>query len=132
MSQNWFEAATLLVTQSIEREIPIDPSIKTQTLAIKKKLEKLLIAIENSSNVQIVSPAYQWAQSPSMLYLDVKFSHRLDSPGCLEVVNPNVLITENKLVFTANCARSTHRIKLNLDFELSYLLSFDQPMVAWL
>ena len=52
-----------------------------------------------------------------MVFLDVKFSHRLDSPGCLEVKDPKVAITENSLTFSGNCARSTQRIKLMLDIE---------------
>jgi hypothetical protein len=117
MKENWYDAATLLVTQSVEREIPLDPSLKTQALGLKRKLEKFVSAIENSSSVQVVSPAYQWAQSPTKIFLDIKFSHRLDSPGCLEVRDPVVTITDTKLNFYANCARSTQRIRLELDLE---------------
>ena len=53
-----------------------------------------------------------------MVYLDVKFSHRLDAPGCLEVKNAAVSITENKVTFSGSCARSTQRIKLELELEL--------------
>lgn len=97
--------------------MPIDPSIKISTIALKRKLEKLISALENSVNVQVVAPALQWAQSPTMLFLDIKFSHRLDAPGCLEVKDPLVTITENKLTFTGTCARSTQRIRLDLDLE---------------
>jgi hypothetical protein len=101
----------------VEQEVQIDPSLKVNALALKRKLEKFITALEHSSTMQVVSPAYQWAQSPSMIFLDVKFSHRLDSPGCLEVTNPEVQITESKLTFTANCARSTQRIRLSLEME---------------
>ena len=106
-----------MISQAVDRDIPIDPLIKASAQALKKKLEKLISSLENSSNIQIVSPAYQWAQSPAMLFLDIKFSHRLDSPGCLEVQNSSVQISETKLTFTGNCARSTQRIKLDLDLE---------------
>ena len=52
-----------------------------------------------------------------MVFLDIKFSHRLDSPGCLEVQNPQVSITKTRLKFSGFCARSTQRIKLDLDLE---------------
>ena len=103
--------------KAVEKEVSIDPSLKVSALAVKRRLEKFVTALEHSSTMQVVAPAYQWAQSPSMVYLDIKFSHRLDSPGCLEVANPQVNITDSKLTFIANCARSTQRIKINLDLE---------------
>ena len=103
--------------KAVENELTLDPSLKVNALAVKRKLEKFITALDHSSTMQVVSPAYQWAQSPSMVYLDIKFSHRLDSPGCLEVANPDVSITDSKLTFTANCARSTQRIKISLELE---------------
>ena len=102
----------------MDNETPIDSSIKSKAVALKRKLEKLINALDNSASVQVVAPAYQWAQSPEMVYLDVKFSHRLDAPGCLEVKTPAVSISEHKITFTGSCARSTQRIKLELDLEL--------------
>lgn len=107
----------MLVAKAVEQELPLDGSHKITAQAQKRKLEKFISALDNSSNLQVVSPAYQWAQSPSTLYLDIKFSHRLDSPGCLEVSNPEVLLTDTKLSFIANCARSTQRIKLVLEVD---------------
>jgi len=105
------------VIKAVEQEVQLEGDHKISALALKRKLEKFISALDNSSSQQVVSPAYQWAQSPSTLYLDIKFSHRLDSPGCLEVANPQVTLTDTKLSFIGNCARSTQRIKLVLDLD---------------
>lgn len=106
-----------MVTLSFDQEIPLEPSLKISAQAAKRKLEKLITSLDNTSTIQVVSPAYQWAQSPDIVYLDIKFSHRLDSPGCLEIISPEVSISETRLTFSGHCARSTQRIKLDLDLE---------------
>lgn len=52
------------------------------------------------------------------MFLDIKFSHKLDYPGCLEVAEPEVSIQEDRLLFTGLCSRSNQRIKISLDLEL--------------
>jgi hypothetical protein len=85
----------------------------------KKKIEKVLQALEgNGSKLQTIAPAFQWAQSPETVFLDIKFSHRFDSPGCLELTDTKVNITETHLKLSALCVYSSHRMKYNLDLEL--------------
>ncbi len=64
-----------------------------------------------------MSPALQWAQSPNKVFLDVKFAHRFDSPGCLEVQDTKVTFTDSRLTFTGLCMQSGHKIQYLLDFE---------------
>jgi len=49
-------------------------------------------------------PATAWAQSLSHIYLQIKFSHLHDAPGCLEVTQDSLEVEKNKLVFTGFCA----------------------------
>ena len=44
-----------------------------------------------------------WAQSLNHTYILIKFGHRFDAPGCLEVNNEEVIINKNKLTFKAYC-----------------------------
>jgi hypothetical protein len=37
------------------------------------------------SEVVTLSPAFRWAQSLDTVYIEVKFSTRLDSPACVDV-----------------------------------------------
>ena len=46
---------------------------------------------------QIITPAFQWAQSPESLFLNIKFSHKLDAPATLDVVVDSVDFTSNSI-----------------------------------
>lgn len=61
----------------------------------------------------------QWAQSPLKVFIEVKFAHRFDSPGCLEVQDSKVTFEANRVQFTGVCSQSGHKIQYLLDFETS-------------
>ena len=44
-----------------------------------------------------------WAQSLTNIYLMIKFGHRHDAPGCLEVKNEEIIINSNIFTFKAYC-----------------------------
>lgn len=49
---------------------------------IKKNHENLLKSITyNQNNAQIVNPAFRWAQSKDFVFIEIKYSHKIDSPG---------------------------------------------------
>lgn len=115
---NKWEAATALSAHCVDKAIPLAESLKGKAVEAKKKVEKLLQALDhNGAKVQTVSPAFQWAQAPDKVFLDIKFSHRFDSPGCLELADRYVNITETHLHVGALCTHSSHLMKYQLDFE---------------
>jgi hypothetical protein len=52
------------------------------------------------------------------IYIQIKFAHRHDSPGCLEVKNESVDIHKNLVIFTAYCVLGDVPIKFQLNLEL--------------
>ena len=68
----------------------------TQVLRSKKHPPR------SQKKVQIVYPAFQWAQSLSHVYLNVKYSTKFDSPGYLEVLNETVNFTNTSVALTAD------------------------------
>lgn len=115
---NKWESAIALSSHYADKNIPLSESLKTKAVESKKKVEKLLQALDhNAAKVQVVSPAFQWAQAPDKLFLDIKFSHRFDSPGCLELADRYVNITDTHLRVGALCTYSSHRMKYQLDVE---------------
>lgn len=68
-----------------------------------------------------VSPAFQWAQNQEYLFLQIKYAHRFDAPGCIEAKNENILIEEkgNSFIFTAFCFQGETPIKIYLDLKFS-------------
>ena len=54
----------------------------------------------------------------SHIYIQIKFAHRHDSPGCLEVKNETVDIYKNLVVFTAYCVLGDVPIKFELNLDM--------------
>jgi hypothetical protein len=54
----------------------------------------------------------------SHIFLEIKFAHRHDSPGCLEVKNQSVDIYKNIVIFNAYCVLGDVPIKFELKMNL--------------
>lgn len=61
--------------------------------------------VRRAKRTQIVAPAFQWAQSLTHVYLNVKYSTKLDSPGYLEVINETVNFTDQGVALVADVER---------------------------
>ena len=97
---------------------------------ITNNLEKIMKENKfEEPNYKIISPAFQWAQSLSNIYIDIKYSFRLDSPGCLEINNLNVDINENKINLIGNCVLDDSPIKFELN--LNCLYPFDKSLSSF-
>jgi hypothetical protein len=52
------------------------------------------------------------------IYIQIKFAHRHDSPGCLEIKNQSVEIYKNMVYFKGYCVLGDVPIKFELNLEL--------------
>ncbi len=67
--------------------------------------------------VHTISPAFEWAESPDTVYLNVKFSHRLDAPATLDIT-PGVTILPNQVKIEGRKGTKTFRLELNMYREI--------------
>jgi hypothetical protein len=51
--------------------------------------------------------------------MDVKFAHRFDSPGCLNIQDASVEFGDNSVKITGKCTQASHKIEYLLDLKLS-------------
>jgi hypothetical protein len=65
---------------------------------------------------QTVYPAFRWAQSLEDIFIEIKFAHRFDSPGCLEIKDMNVDIKNDSVTFEGYCVLGDVPIKI--DFKI--------------
>ena len=87
--------------------------------SISKILQEILNKYKYSENdYQIVSPAFQWAQSLENIFIEVKFAHRIDSPGCLEIEDLNTSFTNNSFYLSGKCILTEIPIKFILNLKL--------------
>ena len=96
----------------------------------REKLSKSINQIETNLNMilnkfsfdesdyQKVTPALQWAQSLDSVFLEIKFAHRHDSPGCLEMSDLNINITNSTFELSAYCVLGDVPIKFELNLEM--------------
>ena len=66
---------------------------------------------------QVVYPAFKWAQSLEDIFLEIKFAHRHDSPGCLEIKDMNVDIKNDSVKFEGYCVLGDVPIKIDFKIE---------------
>ena len=103
-----------LAKKGVEYRENLSVSINTMKKALdeinnKHRFEK--------KEYQIVYPAFKWAQSLEDIFLEIKFAHRHDSPGCLEIKDMNVDIKNDSVKFEGYCVLGDVPIKI--DFKIN-------------
>lgn len=114
LHKNWWQAADSVLTRAYEMGYPLTQA-KEETRKLKEVLDSFLDILEGG--YKVLSPAFEWAESPERILLNIKFSHRIDSPGCLSVSEPKVQLGEDYMLLTAFCKDPGFKYKavLNLD-----------------
>lgn len=94
--------------------------LKTTIENLQNKLDSLKNVVRSyEKNIQIVSPALRWAQSKDFITMEIKFSHRFDSPGCLELENLETNISYDKILhFSGFCFLGDVPIKFEMNLKL--------------
>lgn len=115
--KGYVETAAKLVARAKEGKVRVKDEVKWAAEELRKQLERVEAIVEDKKEQNAV-PAAQWAQSSEWLVLDVKFAHRFDAPGCLDIRSLQVNITETHLRLSAHCLMSGEKIKYVLDFDL--------------
>ena len=57
-----------------------------------------VLSLKDKLHVQIVNPPFVWDENDHIVRLQIFFSHRLDSPGCSELIEHNELIHNHKFL----------------------------------
>lgn len=102
MRQNQFKAIEKLIEDVLDPlDLDLSNDLKLIGSQIKKEIDNLMNLAYAKRHTQTVSPAFQWIQSRSNILLQIKFAHRHDAPGCLEVKNEKIHFSENAMNFSA-------------------------------
>lgn len=105
-----------------ENKIEFNPYLNTLITNKISTLHSLYqtLSLKDSSNLQIVSPAFLWAEDQYSVHLDILFSHRHNAPGCSEVDDYYTVIYNNNYTFhfNANCTMGDDELYFELDLTL--------------
>ena len=125
-----YNALEVYVTKLNDAGIKFRETLSNSINSIEKELNEIYNKYKyKKEEYQKVIPAVQWAQNMSYIFLEVKFSHRHDSPGCLEVNNLNINISNNSLLLNAECVLGDIPIQFELDFNCLY--DFEKNMSTY-
>ena len=108
-----------LLEELNKRNISFKDQLKQATSNISLKAKEIynLFRFEENEYVNAI-PAFQWAQNLEFIFIQIKYAHRFDSPGCLEVKKEEITIDGNVLNFSALCLQGDTPIKFSLTLDL--------------
>lgn len=121
--RGWHDAVRALVargqTTSNEVAQKVAAQVRRAVYAERNRLDDLVRALDKNYHKAVdVSPAMQWAQNTTHVFIAMKFAQRWNAPGALEVENETVTFTGCCFNFTAFGEHSFIRRKYHLSFEL--------------
>lgn len=119
ISRGWWTLSKKLIIKTHEQGIDLSPVVRSAELSIRKELSELTRLLNKKhSEVATLSPAFQWAQSSDLVYLNIKFTYRWNAPGALKIENETVSIHDNIFFFSAMGSHSHEKKKYVLNLEL--------------
>ena len=113
------EALDYYLDELDKRRIDYRKDLAKSISNIKKELEDVNIKYRfQKRTYKNIFPASQWAQSLDNIFIEIKFAHRHDSPGCLEVEDKKIDLKEDSLSFSGTCSLGDDhiRIEYNVNF----------------
>ena len=108
------EALDYYLDELDKRKIEYRKDLAKSISHIKKELEDVNIKYRfQKITYKNIYPASQWAQSLDNIFIEIKFAHRHDSPGCLEVEDKKIELKEDSLSFTGTCSLGDDHIRID-------------------
>jgi hypothetical protein len=114
MSRGLWKCAKDLARIANEFRVDLRGVFDLESRIISKEIGLLKSAIESGRPMNTISPAFQWAQSPTDVFLNVKFAHKLDAPATLNVEAQNVTLEHNSLALRASDGRKLFLLEIEL------------------
>eukprot|EP01017_Pseudomicrothorax_dubius_P027684 TRINITY_DN3225_c0_g1_i5.p1 TRINITY_DN3225_c0_g1~~TRINITY_DN3225_c0_g1_i5.p1 ORF type:complete len:310 (+),score=63.46 TRINITY_DN3225_c0_g1_i5:267-1196(+) len=119
MRKGFLGASYILVEDYfLEKGIDVVDTVRFVSTQMKKELDGLLSLVTHKREIKIVQPVLHWAQSEAFIVLQVKFAHRFDSPGCLDVKHENIKIKPWSIFLSAYCVQAHQPMLFKLNFTL--------------
>lgn len=147
VAEGWLNLMDDLVRRSSAKDGTVVARIlRTSLLGIQHQIATLLRVLDTVESVEKtpdvvrttaapeiirVSPAFQWAESDTHIYLQVKLSYRWSSPGALSVQQENVTLTPTHVAFSGIGRHSTVQKYYALDLPLFSTIVPEESDWTW-
>jgi hypothetical protein len=119
IKRQWWEAAETLVLLSHEKNVDLSKHVREVVKQQRSKLDALVQKLDpRHATIQRISPAFQWAQNSSAVFLQIKYAARWNAPGALEADPLNVTFTDKHFFLDGMGAHSGVTKQYVLDLQL--------------
>jgi hypothetical protein len=99
-NQCW-QAAMDAVRRGHLEDVDFSAPVRKAVREVKAQADELVRSLDpNYFKPQRVSPAFQWAQNDTSIFINMKLTRRWNAPGALEVAEPNVTFKNDGMWFT--------------------------------
>lgn len=129
IDKNWLDLANTLTTNALDNEVKLSDAIATKSAEKRAKIEKIIKTFENRPISSEQSPAFQWAQSPNKIFMEVVFSNKIDSPPCISFKDEKVEFEDRRVKFSGLCHVANVKITYSLD--LALYDEIDTELSSW-
>mmetsp|Transcript_7596 Transcript_7596/g.15745 ORF Transcript_7596/g.15745 Transcript_7596/m.15745 type:complete len:640 (-) Transcript_7596:176-2095(-) len=117
--RQWWGLARDVVAKSHTQQADLSFAVRKAVRALKDEADELLRTLNPKYGLaQQVSPAFQWAQNDSCIFLTIKYTVRWNAPGALEVTEPSVNMSQNVFNFTGLGKHSNNKYRYLLSLSL--------------
>eukprot|EP00928_Gymnodinium_smaydae_P088000 TRINITY_DN72160_c0_g1_i1.p1 TRINITY_DN72160_c0_g1~~TRINITY_DN72160_c0_g1_i1.p1 ORF type:complete len:640 (+),score=127.72 TRINITY_DN72160_c0_g1_i1:108-2027(+) len=117
--KQWWKLAHELVAKSHVQQVDLSFAVRKAVRTLKDEADELLRTLNPKyGQAQQVSPAFQWAQNDTCIFLTIKYTVRWNAPGALEVTDPSVNMSGNEFSFSGLGKHSNNKYKYMLNFKM--------------
>jgi hypothetical protein len=114
MNRGLWKCAKEIARLASEARVDVRSVFDLETRTINKEISLLKGVIESNLPMNTINPAFQWAQSVSDIFLNIKFAHKLDAPATLNVEAQNVTLDPQSLALRASDGRKLFVLDIEL------------------
>lgn len=115
----WWDLAKRIVTLSHQEGIDLSYKVRSTVEQMQRESAELIQLLNKHYNtIDVVNVAFQWAESPSEVFLAIKFSNRWSSPGALVVSDESLDVDGNVLKYSSKGTQSDKLKMYQLILEL--------------
>ena len=119
MKKGFYDTVELLVQKYfVPQGIDIVDSLRAAATYMTREMESKQKLAQNFNKKQVVRPVVKWGQNYTYVSIYVKYAHRFDSPGCIDVWGKNLTLTDDRLSFKALGIQAYFPLEFQLDFPL--------------
>ncbi|XP_026191601.1 uncharacterized protein LOC34621639 [Cyclospora cayetanensis] len=119
LHKGWWKLAQEIILESHAVGVDVGSSVRRVVMEIRNHLlevERLLSKQHDA--IAVMSPAFQWAESPLDIFLNIKFAYRWSSPGALSLEESSFSSDAQSFTFSGLAQHSGVKRQYRLELSL--------------